>query len=360
MKIIVDMRFKLCMFVATLLMAVSCVGNQQSTTSVRRVKCEVAQGVSQSSGSSRYPGKVVATKEVNRAFRVAGVVDRIVVKEGDSVREGDLIAVMDSRDYELQLAATEAEYTAIKGEVDRVVKLFEEESVSANDHDKAVNGLKQIEAKLESHRNSVTDTELRAPFSGYIQKIYFDRGETVSAGMPIVSIVSSSSPEVIINIPASEYIKRSELQSASAKCELYSGVEFGLKHLGTTYKTNLNQLYEARFTLSKSECDVVLSPGMSVMVSLDYGNIEDNGGVLIPFSAVVERGGVSNVWILESGRASLRRVEIGDILRDGTVIVTSGVEVGDVVITAGVNSLEEGQHVEPLEAISNSNIGGVL
>lgn len=341
-------------------MAVSCVGNQQSTTSVRRVKCEVAQGVSQSSGGSRYPGKVVAAKEVNRAFRVAGVIDRIVVKEGDFVREGDLIAVMDSRDYKLQLAATEAEYTAIKGEVDRVVKLFEEESVSANDYDKAVNGLKQIEAKLESHRNSVADTELRAPFSGYIQKIYFDRGETVSAGMPIISIVSSSAPEVVINIPASEYIKRSKLQSASAKCELYPDVEFGLKHLGTTHKANLNQLYEVRFTLSKSECDVALSPGMSVMVSLDYGDLTNGGVVKIPFSAVVERDGASKVWVLESGRVSLRTVTICTILKDGDATITDGLEAGDVVITAGLNSLEEGQHVEPLEAMSNSNVGGIL
>ncbi len=341
-----------------MLLMFSCVGNQQSTESVRKVKCEVAQSASQMSDLSLYPGKVVATKEVNRAFRVAGVVDQILVKEGDYIAEGKTIALMDSRDYKLQLKATEAEYTAIKGEVDRVVQLYAEQSVSTNDYDKAVNGLKQIEAKLESHRNALTDTELKAPFSGYIQKIYFDRGATVSAGMPVISIVSSSAAEVVINIPANEYIKRSELESASAKCELYPDAKFELRHKGTTHKANLNQLYESRFTLYSAD-GVTLSPGMSVMVSLNYGDVA-HGAVSIPFCAVVERDGLSKVWVLESGVASLREVSVSEILRDGRVMIESGIEAGDVVITAGLNSLKEGQSVEPLEQKSNSNVGGIL
>ncbi|MFI3248166.1 MAG: efflux RND transporter periplasmic adaptor subunit [Rikenellaceae bacterium] len=353
------MRFRLWFIVALLTIATSCVDTQQATESTRRVKCEAAQSVENSSDSSIYPGKVVAAEEVNRAFRVAGVLEGITVKAGDFVREGAVIATLDSRDYELQLAATQAEYDAIKGEVDRVVQLYEVQSVTENDYDKAVNGLKQIEAKLNSHKNALADTKLTAPFSGYIQKVYFDRGATLSAGMPLISIVSSSAPEVVINIPANEYIKRGELISATAKNELYPEVLFSLKHIGTTHKANLNQLYEARFQLTANEDGTTLSPGMSVMVSLHYGDIVQ-GAVSIPFSAVVHHDGVAKVWLLESGKVTLQEVTIGEILTDGRAIVTSGLELGDVVVTAGVQSLKEGQSVLPLEPKSDSNVGGIL
>ncbi len=353
------MRFKVWILVAIVaLAATSCVGTPEQSTAVRSVRCEVAQSVRESITMSTYPGKVYAAKEVNRAFRVAGVVESIVVKEGDYVGEGALIATMDSRDYELQLAATQAEYDAIKGEVDRIIQLYNDESVSANNYDKAVNGLKQIEAKLESHRNALVDTKLTAPFAGYIQKIYFDRGATVSAGMPIISIVSASAPEVIINIPASEYIRRDELCAAVAKCELFADREFMLKHLGTTHKANLNQLYEARFSLS-SQDGMTLSPGMSVMVSLDYGT-QNDVVVSIPFCAVVERDGASKVWILESGSVALREVTIDHVSTDGRAVVTRGIAVGDMVITAGLNSLKEGQQVNPLPQKTDSNIGNIL
>lgn len=352
------MKFKLLVVVAVAMMTMSCVESEQRADSLRKVKCEAAELVEQVSESSKYPGKVHAAREVNRAFRVAGVVDQIRVKEGDFVREGAVIATMDSRDYKLQLAATQAEYDAIKGEVDRVIQLHEDESVSQNDYEKAVNGLKQIEAKLQSHKNALADTELKAPFSGYVQKIFFDRGATVSAGMPVLSIVSSSAPEVVINIPANEYIKREKLQSATAKSELYPDVTFELKRIGTTYKANLNQLYEARFQLAAAE-GVTPSPGMTVMVSLNYGEIHDDR-VSIPFCAVIERDGKSHVWIIESGKATLREVKLGEIKTNGRAVITSGISAGDQVITAGVNSLKEGQKVEPLAKGTDSNIGNIL
>ncbi len=350
---------KLSVIVFTALIAISCAENSGNTASTRKVKCEAVQNITQLNATSIYPGKIEAAKEVNRAFRVAGVVEQIKVKEGDFVAEGRVIATMDNRDYKLQLAATQAEYNAIKGEVERIVQLYKEESVTANDYDKAVNGLKQIEAKLESHKNALADTELTAPFAGYIQKIFFDRGATVAAGTPILSIVSSSAPEVVVNIPANEYLKRDEMVSASATSELYGVEKFELKHIGTTHKANLNQLYTARFQMVATKGTSLPSPGMSVMVTLNYSDSEKQL-VSIPFSAVVERDGATAVWILEGGKATLRKVEVENVNSDGRAIIGGGIYAGEVVITAGVNSLKEGQAVEPLTKASNSNIGNIL
>ncbi len=84
-----------------------------------------------------YPGKIKAAADVKLAFRVAGPIHRFTVEEGQFVRKGQVIAEIDPRDYELQLAATKAEYTQIKAEAERVIELHKRNSASTNDYDKA-------------------------------------------------------------------------------------------------------------------------------------------------------------------------------------------------------------------------------
>lgn len=357
------MKIRLAGFVFMALTVVGCGATPEADRSIRKVKVvevhsSAESGVNLATTKMPYPAKVISAAEVNRSFRVAGVIESVTVREGQFVREGEVIATLDPRDYATQLSATQAEYDAIKAEVDRVVKLYAEQSVTANDNDKAVNGLKQITAKLEAHTNALTDTKLTAPFDGYIQRINFDRGEAVAAGMAIVSIISAEAPELIIYIPANEYIKRDKLHSATATIELYGDTIFNLKHIGTTHKANLNQLYEARFEITP-QGDITPSAGMTAMVQLHY-NTPLNESVNIPFSAVVEREGESYVWLIEGGKATLRKVTVSEIGRDGEALIVSGLSGGEVVIAAGVNSLKEGQMVEALPEPPASNVGNLL
>ena len=69
-------------------------------------------------------------------------------------------------------------------------------------------GLRQITAKYNHAKDQLEYTRLYAPFSGYVQKRLFDSHETVAAGMPVVSVISEGTPEVEINLPAVEYIRR--------------------------------------------------------------------------------------------------------------------------------------------------------
>ncbi|MFR9503464.1 MAG: efflux RND transporter periplasmic adaptor subunit [Rikenellaceae bacterium] len=339
------------------LLLVSCKDVERGSNAPRKVKCQSAVVINDSVESSSFSGKVVAAADVNLGFRVAGIIEDICVADGSYVRKGEVIARLDDRDYALQVEATQAEYDAIKAEVDRVVALFEDQSISANDYDKATNGLRAITAKLEAHRNALFDTELRAPFDGYIQKRNFDRGEAVAAGTPVISMISSSAPEIIIDIPASYYLKQNNFKSASATIELIKGEKFDLRLVGTSPKANLNQLHRLTFAIDGSG-EVMPTVGMSAMVEISYF-ADSNSYVAIPFSAIVEREGKSSVWILERGKVVNRPVIVEEIRSDGTALLSSGIEEGDKVIVAGVNSLQEGQSVVELPAVKQSNVGGV-
>jgi RND family efflux transporter MFP subunit len=242
-----------------------------------------------------FPGKVKAASDVNLSFRIAGPIAKIYVNEGNYVKKGQTLAKMDSRDYEIQLSATEAEYKQIKVEAERIIGLYGKGSVSQNDYDKAVYGLTQITAKYNAHKNALADTHLLAPFDGYIQKRFFYTGETVGAGTPIISMINAGSPEVEINIPSSEYIKRDKFEAFTCEIDVFPDKIFPLEMIGITQKANMNQLYTVRLKMKNGDQQTP-SPGMTVMVTIRYQS-EISELVYIPYSALFEINSVSSVCI---------------------------------------------------------------
>ena len=326
---------------------------------MRNVKADTVQ-VYGRAGSAVFPGKVVASSDVSLAFRVSGPILRVNVEVGSYVRKGQVLAQIDPRDYEIQLAATEAEYQQLSGEVARITELYEKGTVTPNDYDKARYGLQQLSSKYDAHKNALTDTKLLAPCDGYIQKRLFEPGETVSAGMPVISLISTGTGEVEINIPSSDYIRRDNFDSYSCTIDIYPGKTFPLELIGITRKANLNQLYTVRFRLTGDDRNGP-GPGMSTMVTIRYKD-EEAQTVSIPLTAVLESNDRPTVWVYDpaEGTVSARTIVLSQILTDGTVVVSEGLTAGEIVVSAGVHSVKEGEKVKLLPAVSPTNVGGML
>jgi RND family efflux transporter MFP subunit len=337
----------------------ACSQKKSSEEVIHTVKTDTVRVLGEKQ-QSVFPGKVKAASEVNLSFRVAGPIAKIYVATGNYVKKGQVLAEMDSRDYQTQLSATEAEYRQIKAEAERVIKLYEQGSVTPNDYDKANYGLKQITAKYNAHKNAMTDTKLLAPFDGYIQKRFFDPNETVNAGTPVISMINTGVPEVEINIPASEFINKDKFESFSCMIDVYPDRTFHLDLIGITQKANLNQLYTVRLKIKDDEKPLP-SPGMVTMVSISY-KAEKQQLVWIPYSALFEINDVSSVWIYNPNTqtVSARKVKIDNILNSGALVISEGLQAGEIVITAGVHALREGEKVKLLPPVSPTNVGGLL
>jgi RND family efflux transporter MFP subunit len=343
--------------------AVAAIGCSQTKTNteetVRSVKTDTAR-IYGEKPKAVFPGKVKAASDVDLSFRVAGPIAAIHVEAGAFVRKGQTLAGIDPRDYEIQLAATEAEYRQIKAEAERVIELYERNSVTPNDYDKAVYGLQQIAAKYDAHRNALADTKLLAPFDGYVQKLFFVAGETVGAGMPVLSMIDAGAPEVEINIPSSAYIRRDRFESFACEVDIYPGRIFPLDLIGITQKANMNQLYTVRLKM-KDGGRQVPSPGMATMVTIRF-RPEKSDLVCIPYTALFSANAASSVWIYDpdSHTVTARHVATHELHADGTVVISEGLTAGEIVVTAGVHSLTEGEKVKILPPASKTNAGGLL
>lgn len=309
----------------------------------------------------QFPGKVKAAQDISLAFRVSGTISQIHVKEGARVQEGQLLAELDPTDYRVQLDATEAEYRQVKAEAERVMALYKDNGTTPNANDKAVYGLKQITAKYQHHKDLLAYTRLYAPFSGYVQKRLFEAHETIGAGMPVIALISGGAPEVEINLPASEYIRREQFDDYHCTFDIYPGETYPLKLISVTPKANANQLYTMRLQVMPGT-RAVPSPGMNTMVTI-LCRTERENTLSVPTGAILQKEGKAYVFVYHPSGHTVHRQEVSilRLLNNGHSLVTSGqLKPGDRIVSSGVHHIEDGEIVKPLPPVTNTNIGGLL
>ena len=240
--------------------------------------------------------------------------------------------------------------------------MYNEESTTASNYDKARYGLEQITQKLNNHRNQLADTKLYSPIDGYVQEVLHEGGETVSAGMPIISMFGSGTLEVEINVPAYDYANRDRMSSMYCKFDLLPDETFPLKLHSMSAEANSNQLYTVRLRFMGQYDRSKITPGMTTMVYVNYDNEADDSKVEIPSSAIVNDKGQTKVFVFDTKSETVksRNVTVKRLHRNGMAEVTDGLEVGETIVVAGVHHITDGMKALPMPKSSDSNVGGLL
>ena len=305
-----------------------------------------------------FPGVVKENEEVDLAFRVAGPIQKIYVKEGDYVKKGQIIAQMDTRDYEVQKNAVEAQATQIESEYQRIEELNSRKSVADNDYEKMKAGKEMIEAKLKNANDQLNDTKLYAPFSGYITKINFKEGELVNHGTPIASLIDLSTLKVDVDVPASLLLMKDKITNIECYQESIPGKKFPLSLVTNNIKANNNGLYKF-YLQHKPTPDTDLAPGMNVSVIISY-KARENDILSIPLNAVFEEEGKSYVWIVNDSIVNKKMVETCNVIRKGEIGITNGLKENQEIVVGGLNLLKDKETVKVIPQISKTNVGNLL
>ena len=117
--------------VTLLLLLCGCKGEHTEQATTQYVKTTTVSATNQG-GTVSYPGKTRSKDDANLSFRVSGPISKVMVKEGEHVRKGQTIALMDPRDYQVQLSATQAEYEQVKADAERIIAMYEEGNTTAS------------------------------------------------------------------------------------------------------------------------------------------------------------------------------------------------------------------------------------
>lgn len=324
--------------------------------------------------SRTFPGKVKPTREASLAFRVSGQIVRLDVKEGDYVQKGQLIAMLDQRDFSAAVADLRARLAGARSvlkeaelNIERNRKLLDQHIIAQSAFDSAQSNYEtsrsqvlSLEQSLRRAQLNLQYTRLEAPFSGFIARKVPSNHEFVQAKEPIVQLADTSALDVLIDVPESVWArafeaKTMDLSTIGARFETLPDMLIPVRV--KEYQTSANpetQTYEVTLTMDNSD-GLGIHPGMTAEIVGNVGPSEKDQSVTIPFSSVVGQAeGDKYVWLLDDeNTVTKREVQVGRIIND-MFHVESGLVAGDVVVVAGVNYLREGQKVKVLEG----RIGG--
>lgn len=312
-------------------------------------------------GSLRtFSGTVHEAHAVSLGFKTPGQIRRVEVQEGDWVRQGQLIATLDDTDYRLGVEALEIQYGQLEQEVARLKKLYEGKSLSPNDYEKAVAGLKQVDVQLQVNRNKLDYTRLYAPLDGYVQSVNFAQAEMVDAGTPVVDLLDVRRMEVTVSLPAEVYRRRGQIGDILCRFPSGSGEAVPMQLLGITPKADGNQLYQMRLAFCNS-LPYRLAAGTNVEVDLSLAGDSLAGCFTLPPHSVFQSDGQTWVWVLAAD-STVRRtaVTLEKLDGDGRAVITSGLQGDERVVRAGVHALQEGEKVNILAPAAETNVGGLL
>ena len=313
-------------------------------------------------------GEVKSRFESNQGFRISGKIIERKVDIGSLVKKGQVIARLDAADANLGAAAAsadvraaEANHALARAEVERQRTLFNKKFISQSAIDIREAELKtsaarvsQVRAQAAVSGNQSRYTLLAADRDGVVTQIRAEPGQVVEAGEMVTQIVDTKQIEVLVAVPESRMANLKVGDTATVKLWASQATDSEKTYTARVREiapaaTSATRAFDVRVAITDADAAVKL--GMTAGVRFAQ-NAEDE--IIIASSALTQINGINSVWVIDkSGIANPREVTTGQFTENG-VIITSGLQAGEMIAIAGVHTLIRGQKVVPKLEPQNS------
>ncbi|MEZ5532911.1 MAG: efflux RND transporter periplasmic adaptor subunit [Steroidobacteraceae bacterium] len=292
---------------------------------------------------ARYTGTATLEAEADAdvTARVGGEIERVLVEEGDTVRAGEVLAVLDGRQLQLEAAQARAQYAKTERDYRRQLELHEKGLVSAGAFENLKFDLDNLRATYQLAELQLSYTELRAPFAGTVAGRYVRVGQNVPVGAKTFRITDPTPLKASVYVPERELARLAPGQNAVAQIDALGGRTFPAR---VTLVSPAIDPATATFkvTLELEDAQGALKPGMFARVGIVFER--KPAALQVPRVALIEADGAASVFVVEDGKAVQRAVTTG-LADGGNIEVTKGVADGETVVVVGQNGLKSGNAV---------------
>lgn len=284
---------------------------------------------------------IESVRQATVSAQIAGQLTQLYVDAGDRVKRGQLLARIDTREADAnvasagaQVARAEAALAQAQVEYDRTRSLVAQNFVSQAALDKAEADLKTARATLEAARAGTTQAvtgrsfaELRAPIDGVVSRRLMELGELATPGRGVVEIHDPAALRAVGTIP--QFVLPRTARVERAEVELPS---VGKRVKAT--KVTVLPAADPRLLSTQVRADLPadapagIVPGTAAKVLVPIGRSEK---LVVPAAAVIRRGELTAVYVLGEGTRQLRQVRLGNRVSDDAVEVLAGLAAGERV-----------------------------
>lgn len=320
------------------------------TVRVVRVEVNPLGATGQASGTiqSRY--------NANVGFLVSGRLIERPVDVGTLVKKGDILARLDPSDYQNKLTAAQSDVTAAQSVVAqaapqelRLRNLLKQGFSTQANYDMALRNLntaqaslQQAQANLQLAQNQLAYTTLKADSDGVISQTGADPGQVVNAGQMIVILSQLSAREAVFAVgeQAVARLPRDIVVHVSLQSDPTITAEGHIREISPTADP-ITGTYALRVSLADP-------PEAMRLGALVVGSVQMAGQnvAVIPTSALLQTANQPAVWVVDPAASVVHRRPVKMLQFDAdNVTISEGLKEGDIVVTAGVNLLSEGEKV---------------
>jgi multidrug efflux system membrane fusion protein len=306
-----------------------------------------------------YTGRVAAVDSVELRPRVSGYVDRVAFREGQEVRKGDLLFVIDRRPYEAQLAQAQAQLERARSDAQlaraqdaRAQALIEAKAISREDfearHAASASGnaaVRAAEAAVAAAQLNLQFTEIRAPIDGHAGRALVTAGNLAQADATLLTTVVSIDPvHVYFDTDEQSFMRyqQDERDRATVDYPVRVGLagEDGFPHEGRVDFVD-NQVDAGTGTVRVRALlpnpDRILTPGLFARVQLQGGS--PRTATLVDDKAILTDQDRKYVYVVGADHTAQRRDIRTGGSAEGLRIVSEGLKAGDRVVVAGVQKV---------------------
>jgi membrane fusion protein, multidrug efflux system len=334
----------------------ACTPHEAAQEPIRAVRVLTVEADGIHSGHE-FAGEVRARVESALGFRVAGKMVRRQAELGQRVQAGQVLAQLDPQDYQLaaeaaraQLAAASTQRDLAAADFKRYQELRNQNFISSAELERHEAALKaaqaqwdQARAQLSGQGNQTRYTTLVADVPGVVTAVLADAGQVVAAGTPVLHLAQDGARDVVFAVP--------EDQVAAIK--VGSAVEVKVWSTDSTVQGQVREVAASADPVTRT---YTVKVGLDAKDALPLGSTVsvrpqalDRSGVAVvklPTSALFQAGGGTAVWVLDMASMTLKQQPIQVSTADGNLaVVTSGLQPGMRVVSAGVHVLSAGQKV---------------
>jgi membrane fusion protein (multidrug efflux system) len=305
-------------------------------------------------------GTVAAVQGVNVSADLPGIVSRIAFESGASVRQGDVLVELDTKQEQAQLAAAQAERDRARLNLTRLEGLVSEGAISTSEYDRAAAEQKQTEARVEEIRATIERKTIRAPFSGILGIRQVNLGQYLSAGEAVVGLQSMDPIYVNFGVPQQHAGQLRIGGSVRITVDDAAGAVFSGRITAKDSKvdeTTRNMQIQATVANPRA----TLRAGMFVQAEVPVG--ASRSVVPLPASAISYAPYGNSVFVVtnlkdpkgQTYRGVRQQFVKVEGARGDQVAVVSGVKPGEEVVTSGVFKLRNGAAVQVNNKVRPSN-----
>lgn len=311
-----------------------------------------------------FSGITKAELEANLSFRVSGRVESIPVDVGDSLTKGQLVARLDDKDYAVlleqakaELASAKASLRSAESEYDRTIGLYEKRNASKSQLDttraSAESAKAQVKAnnqQVEAARLQLSYANLYSPQDCIVASKPVKENENVSSGQVVVSVNCGKKVEVVVDVPESYIDKVTENQQVDVALTAVDSSRY-TGRVTEISSGSSDQASAFPVTITLDGDHEGLRAGLAAEVEFTQSNGDEESYFILPITAVAHDGKGDFTFVLMpgeiDGQAKVKKtyIEVKEIVQQG-VRVTSGLNNGDEIVTAGVTVIRDGMAVK--------------